>query len=91
MSTSWNSKVRVQTHELRVQIQELLVQIYELRVQIHKVRVQIHELRVHTHELRVQIHESLNQWKLMQAALKVPHFLRLLVLNCSAIRYYTNH
>ena len=45
-SASWNSKVRVQIHELRAQL-------YELRVQIHKLRVQIHELGVQIHELRV--------------------------------------
>ena len=54
-STSWNSKVRVQIHELRVQIHELWVQIYELRVQIYELRVQINELQVQIYELRVQI------------------------------------
>ena len=44
---SWNSKVRVKTHESRVRI--------------HELQVRIHELRVAFHELRVQIHESLNQ------------------------------
>ena len=78
--------MRVQIHELRVQIHELRVQIHELQVQIHELRIQIHKLRVQIHELRVQIHESLNQWKLKQAALKLSHFLRLLVLNCSVIR-----
>ena len=57
------------------------VPIHELRVQIHELRVQIHALRVQIHEIRGQIHESLNQLKLKQAALKAPHFLRLLVLN----------
>ena len=49
-STSLNSNLRLQIHELRVEF-------YEFRVQIHMLSVQIHELRVQTHELPVKIHK----------------------------------
>ena len=72
-----------------IQIHELPVQIHELPVQINELQVQIHKLRVQIHELQVQIHELLNQWKLEKVALKAPHFLRLLVIDCSAVREAT--
>ena len=53
-STSLNSNLRLQIHELRVEL-------YEFRVQIHKLRVEIHESRVQIHDLRVQIYEFKNQ------------------------------
>ena len=51
-SYSWKLKSTSRNSNVRVQIHELLVQLHELRLQIHELRVQIHELRVKTHEFK---------------------------------------